>query len=157
VVKVTTIDVPAEAGKARKLRQRLSLDQLDYRRELARLAELGAPQVELSRVLGISQPSLSSALKKARDTQPPREGFSGSDPFEICQRYAVGELTREQVIDELTRWEYVPLEPRQHDYFDDLRFDTPGSIEEIGRAFDAGLIDGEIHDTVLDRVTGNAA
>lgn len=153
---MTTIDVPAEAGKARKLRQRLSLDQLDYRRELARLAELGAPQVELSRVLGISQPSLSSALKKARETQPPREGFSGATSYEICQRYSVGELTREQVLDELKRWEYVVPEPGEHDYFDDLRFDTPGSFDDVARAHDDGLIDNEIYDAVLDHVAGEA-
>lgn len=147
---MTTIDYTREAGRARTLRQRVNLDQLDYRRELARLASLGIPQRQLSKVLGISQPSLSSALKTAEKVSPTRPGFSGADPYEVCLRYSVGELSREQLIAELQRWDYVVPEPREHDHFDDLRFDTPGSFSDVERALNDGLIDGEAYDTVLE-------
>lgn len=149
---MTTIDYTVEAGRARTLRQRVNLDQLDYRRELTRLASLGCTQRQLSKVLGISQPSLSSALKTAEKVPPSRPGFSGADPYEVCQRYSVGELTREQLVDELTRWDYVTPANREHDYFDDLRFTTPGSFDDVGQAFDDGLIDTEVYDTVLAAV-----
>lgn len=37
-----------------------------------------------------------------------KEGFSGADPYEIIQRYVIGELDRAQLLDELGRWEYTP-------------------------------------------------
>lgn len=151
---MTTIDFTAEAGRARTLRQRVNLDQLDYRRELSRLAGLGGTQRQLSKVLGISQPSLSTALKTAQKVPPARTGFSGADPYEVCQRFAVGELTREQLIDELTRWQYATVARRENDYFDDLRFATPGSFDDVGQAFDDGLIDADAYDTVLAVVAG---
>lgn len=151
---MTTIDYAVEAGRARKLRQRVNLDQLDYRRELSRLASLGGTQRQLSKVLGISQPSLSTALKTAQKVPPAKPGFSGADPYEVCQRYAVGELTRDQLIDELTRWEYATPAKRERDYFDDLRFATPGSFADVGQAFDDGLIDVNAYDTVLAAVAG---
>ena len=151
---MTTIDFTAEAGRARTLRQRVNLDQLDYRRELSRLARLGGTQRQLSKVLGISQPSLSTALKTAQKIPPARPGFSGADPYEVCQRFAVGELTREQLIDELTRWQYATPAKREHDYFDDLRFATPGSFDDVGQAFDDGLIDADAYDTLLSAIAG---
>lgn len=149
---MSIIDYAVEAGHARRLRQRVNLDQLDYRRELLRLRALGASQRELSKVLGISQPSLSSAMKTAVKVPPPRPGFSGADPYEVCQRHAVGELTREQLIDELTRWDYATVAVGEHDYFDDLRFSTPGSFGDVAQAFDDGLIDAEAYDAVLEAV-----
>ncbi|WP_431030907.1 hypothetical protein [Plantibacter sp. RU18] len=147
---MTTIDYTMEAGRARTLRRRVNLDQLDYRRELTRLASLGIPQRQLSKELGISQPSLSTALKTAEKVSPARPGFSGADPYEICLRYSVGELTRDQLIDELTRWDYVIPEAREHDFFDDLRFSTPGSFSDVGQARNEGLIDGDAYDLVLE-------
>lgn len=145
-------DYSTEAGRARTLRQQVHLNQLDYRRELSRLASLSGTQREWAKALGISQPSLSSALKTARTVSPVRPGFSGADPYEVCQRYALGELTREQLIDELTRWDYVVHEKREHDYFDDLRFSTDGSFDDVGRAHDDRLLGDELYDTILDAV-----
>lgn len=146
---MSVIDLSAEVAKARVLRQRIELDQIDYRRELNRLAELNQPQRQISAALGISQPGLSTALKTAKKVPPARPGFSGASPYEICQRYAVNELTRDQVIDELTRWEYVIPEVIEHDYFDDLRFDTPGSLDDVVQAFHHGLIDADLYGVVI--------
>ncbi|MFB9163792.1 hypothetical protein [Arthrobacter psychrochitiniphilus] len=145
-------DYSIEAGRARTLRQQVHLNQLDYRRELSRLTSLGGTQREWARALGISQPSLSSALKTAGTVIAVRQGFSGADPYEVCQRYAVGQLTREQLIDELMRWDYVAPEKREHDYFDDLRFSTPGSFDDVGRAFNDRLLGGDLYDTILQAV-----
>lgn len=149
---MTTIDYPMEAERARTLRQQLELNQLDYRRELSRLVSLGGSQREWARALGISQPSLSSALKTAEKVPPVRPRFSGADPYEVCQRYAVGQLSREQLICELARWDYVVPEKREHDYFDDLRFSTPGSFDDVVRALGDGLLGAELYDTILDAV-----
>lgn len=147
---MTTIDYAVEAIRARTLRHRVKLDQLDYRRELVRLASLGGTQRELAHALGISQPSLSTALKTAKLVSPLKLGFSGATPYEVCQRYAVGQLNRDQVVDELTRWDYVIPAKREYDYFDDLRFFTPGSADDLGTALTDGLLDGATYDEVLD-------
>jgi DNA-binding transcriptional regulator YdaS (Cro superfamily) len=146
---MTTIDLHAETRRARTLRQKLELDQMDYRREIARLSALGT-QRELAQLLRISQPSLSGALKKAETVPPARPGFSGATPYEVCQRYAVGEITREQLVDELTRWEYVIPPKVEYDYFDDLREEPPGSFNDVLLARNAGLIDDDIYGRLLD-------
>ncbi len=146
---MATVDYAVEAKKARELRRRTLLGQMDYRRELSRLAGLGGTQRQLAQALGISQPSLSSALKAAQKVPAAREGFAGADPYEICLRYSVGELSCDEVIDQLTRWKYVARKPQEHDYFDDLRFEVPGSIDDVVRAADDGLIDGEVYDRVI--------
>ena len=68
-------------------------------------------QVELARGLGLSQPTISDALKTAARVPEPRPGFSGADPYEIAQRYAAGDLTREELVEELSPWEYRPGQP----------------------------------------------
>ena len=146
---MTTIDLHAETRRARTLRQKLELDQMDYRREIARLSALGT-QRELAQLLRISQPSLSGALKKAETVPPARPGFSGATPYEVCQRYAVGEISREQLVDELTRWKYVIPPKVEYDYFDDLREEPPGSFNDVLLARNAGLIDDDIYGRLLD-------
>jgi len=146
---MTTIDLHVETRRARTLRQKLELDQMDYRREIARLSALGT-QRELAQMLRISQPSLSVALKKAETVAPARPGFSGASPYEVCQRYAVGEISREQLLDELTRWEYVIPPQVEYDYFDDLREEPPGSFNDVLLARNAGLIDDDIYGGLLD-------
>ena len=63
---------------------------------------------QFARGLGINEYKLPDMLKKAERVEPIRAGFSSDSPYEICQRYYVGELTRAQAIDELVRWEYKP-------------------------------------------------
>jgi len=68
----------------------------------------------------------------------------------VCQRYAVGEITRDQLVDELTRWEYVIPPKVEYDYFDDLREEPPGSFNDVLLARNAGLIDDDIYGRLLD-------
>lgn len=104
-------------------------------------------QTDLAQSLGMTQPSISSALKSAAKVPEPREGFSGASAYEIAQRYAAGEIDRDQLVDELTRWEYVPRP--QTDGYDDLLIVPDGTFEEVGQARRNGLIDGETYDVIL--------
>ncbi len=69
-------------------------------------------------------------------------------PNEIAQRYATGELTRVQLVDELGRWAY-PSEVST-DGCDWLLVSTSESFDEVGRALSEGLIDNAIYDAILD-------
>ena len=131
---------------ARRLRSRRAVDGLDYLRVLRRLSG-SMTQTDLAQSLGMTQPSISSALKSAAKVPEPREGFSGASPYEIAQRFAAGEIDRDQLVDELTRWEYVPMP--HTDGYDDLLILPEGTFREVARARRDGLIDGETYDVIL--------
>ena len=100
----------------------------------------------------MTQPSISSALRSAARVAEPREDSSGASPYEIAQRYSAGEMTREQTIDELSRWQYVPA-PRT-DGYDWLTDDPDGTWDEVRRALSDGLLDAEMYTAVQDRIDG---
>ena len=145
---MSTVERIPDVEVARRLRSRREVDGLDYYRVLRRLA-VQMTQVDLARSLGLTQPSISSALKSAARVAEPRDGFSGASPYEIAQRYSAGGMSRDQTIDELARWEYVPA-PRTdgHDWLTD---DPDGTWDEVRRALSDGLLDAEMYTAVQDR------
>jgi len=138
-----------DVSRARTLRQRLALDRLDYEREVVRLTALMS-QSELSRQLHISQPTINETVKKAKGYAPVKSGFAGATPYEIAQRFAVGEIGRDEVIEQLARWEYAP--EGHTDGYDSLIVDPPGTFDDVIRARRHGLIDGVTYDVILDRM-----
>lgn len=133
-------------------RSRIEIADLKYKRKLKALRhspERQLSQARIARSLHISQPALSKALKSSESIGDVPEGFSGASPREICQLYAVGELSRDQVIDELSRWPYsAPI--RSDDAWDDLRVSLPGSWDEVDYAAEDGLIDDDLRDAIID-------
>ncbi|MCL3862985.1 hypothetical protein M1R94_18435, partial [Actinotalea sp. K2] len=95
----------------------------------------------------LSQAAVSKTLRSARTVPPVREGFSGASPYEIAQRYAAGELAREQLVDELARWQYVPM-PRTDDGIDDLVVIELGTFHEVSQARRDGLLDGAAYEEI---------
>lgn len=150
----TVSDLPPESvaeerttGVVRRLRSRLQVTRMSYLRALRVVAE-GVTQVQLAREIGISQPSVNSALKSAAAVLDVRPGFSGATPYEIAQRFDAGELTREQVVDELGRWDYRPGSPS--DGYDWSTYDA-GEFAEVERAHTEHLIDDGTYDEILVR------
>lgn len=144
---MSTLERRPDVKLARRLRSRRAVDGLDYLRELRRLSA-GMSQTDLAQSLGVTQPTISAALKSAAKVPDLLEGFSGASAYEIAQRYAAGEIDRDQLVDELTRWEYVPT-PHTEGPYDDLLILPEGTFEEVGRALDQGLIEGETYDVIL--------
>ncbi|MGQ4535195.1 hypothetical protein ACUH9Y_08895 [Dermabacteraceae bacterium P13115] len=139
------------AEQAKQIRILMEMKKLDHQRILLTLFERGLDPLAIAKLIGVPRPSVEAALVQAQEeeVEQARPGFSGTSPMEVCKRYAIGELTREQVIDELIRWEYVEVPEEEHDYFDDLRFSTPGSLDDVADAYYDKLIDGELHDEVV--------
>lgn len=140
---------------ARRARARRELGGLDYIRAVRSAVEAGAGQREIARALGIQQPSVSQLLRQAdaRGVKPIPEGFSGASPYEIAERYAAGDIDRNAMIRELSAWPYVKnegLAAAQDEWESTPYPDTPGSFEEVGQAFDEGLIDAEAYELILD-------
>ncbi len=147
---MTVMDIPVEAVAARKARVRRDVGELDYKRSVVRLKNSGATQKEIAQMIEVAQPTVHKLLKNAATVPMPVEGFSGADPFEICERYAADLISREQLIDELTRWEYAPQQHTVNE-FDDLIFEVPGSFDDVLRAFRRGLIDGPLYEELAER------
>ncbi|MGC8200938.1 helix-turn-helix domain-containing protein, partial [Salmonella enterica] len=76
-----------------RLRSRELVTHVSYLRAL-RTAAQDTTQTQLASRIGISQPSVNSALKSAAAVLDVRPGFSGATPYEIAQRFDAGELTR---------------------------------------------------------------
>ncbi|MGJ9422643.1 hypothetical protein [Aeromicrobium sp. CF3.5] len=130
-----------------RFRQRRELGDLDYRRALRRATDAGFSQRQLAAVLHIKQPSVHSALKNAVTVSEPLEGFSGATPTEICQRFAAEHISREVLVDELTRFPYVEAEST--DGYDSLLVNQPGTWSEVSAAVRRGLIDRSVYEDVF--------
>lgn len=142
--------------QARRALARADLGRLDYLRALQDAVQQGVGQREIARALHITQSAISQALTKAESkgvTAIPA-GFSGASPYEIAERYAAGEIDRGEMIRQLSTWPYVKAldhtEQLAAEWKAILPPDPPGTFEEVGEAFDKGLIDGDAYDIILD-------
>ncbi|UUL75526.1 helix-turn-helix transcriptional regulator [Pseudarthrobacter sp. Fe7] len=152
-----TITSPDHAiDQARRALAREDLGRLDYIRALREAVQQGLGQREIARALHITQSAISQALTKAesKGVKAIPEGFSGASPYEIAERYAAGDIDRDEMIRQLSAWPYVKspdhTEQLATEWKAILPPDPPGTFEEVGEAFDKGLIDGEAYDIILD-------
>ncbi|WP_188896517.1 hypothetical protein [Microlunatus endophyticus] len=99
-------------------------------------------QSDIARALGLTQPSISSALKSAAKIPDPPAGFSGASVYEIAQRFTAGKLAREDLVDQLGRWQ----DPNTRSAREQRRVD-----DELTRALRDGLLDDAVYRAVLDR------
>ncbi len=130
-------------------RRRMDLAELDFQREVRRLLEAGDSVEHVAVWLRMKlRPTAAQELVRAAGEVPmPLEGLSGATPYEICERYSVGQFDRERLIDELKRYPYVPegtLAPG-----DDLIVDPPGTISDVILAESMDLIDETVYGEVI--------
>jgi transcriptional regulator with XRE-family HTH domain len=145
---MSTVDRAVDLTAVRRLRHQHLIDRLDYLRGLRQLA-VGMTQSELARALGLTQPSISSALKSANKLADPRPGFSGATVYEIAQRFTAGRLGRAQLIDELGRWDHEPQQTAGQ-----LWVTVDGAADtmiELHKALRDGLFDTDTYQAVIDR------
>ncbi|MGB3055471.1 MAG: hypothetical protein WBB52_11515 [Acidimicrobiales bacterium] len=138
-----------EPDRLVKARVGKKIADLDYQRELLRAREGGASQRDMAKVLGMSQPSVKSALDTAAKVSMPLSGFAGASPGEICQRFAAGLIDRERLVDELTRFPYVQGD--RTDGYDTLLVDPSGTWAEVSNAVRRGLIPDDVYEEVFIR------
>lgn len=138
-----------EPDRLVKARVGKKIADLDYHRELLRARKGGASQRDMANVLGISQPSVKSALDTAAKVSMPLSGFAGASPGEICQRFAAGLIDRERLVDELTRFPYSKGD--RTDGYDTLMMDPPGAWTEVSDAVRRGLIPDDVYEEVFNR------
>jgi hypothetical protein len=73
-------------------------------------------------------------------------------PLTIAERYQRGELTRDEVIQELIDYDYLPQDRVPDDMTVDVAMYIDGSWDDMETALGRNLIDAEIYQLVLDAV-----
>jgi hypothetical protein len=73
-------------------------------------------------------------------------------PYTIAERYHRGELTRDQVVQELIDYDYLAQDEIPDDLTVDVAAYIDGSWDDMERALRHDLIDGEIYAAVLAAV-----
>lgn len=124
-----------------------------YLRHLRQLHERGFTRVRLAEIVGVSQPTISDMLRRARIDAPDlRPGTHGGTAYEIAVRYAAGEIPRAAMLRELTGWEYErPAEPNPFEWSEDGSPVVEGSFTmQVGRALREGFLTDEDYDGLLE-------
>ncbi|MBF4624781.1 hypothetical protein [Clavibacter sp. VKM Ac-2872] len=145
-------DAPVEVRPAERALRVLRLVELDYLREVRRLLDSGYDAAKLTQDLAVFQPADLDRIAAAREVPVLVAGFSGATPYEICERYSVGMLDRDRLVDELVRFPYVPRD--QVDGYDNLVVNPPGTWADVERASGNDLIGIDIYGEVFDRRNG---
>ncbi|MFD6896203.1 hypothetical protein ACFWB0_16835 [Rhodococcus sp. NPDC060086] len=124
-----------------------------YLRHLRHLHERGFTQMRLAKIVGVSQPTISDMLRRARIDAPDlRPGTHGGTVYEIAARYAAGEIARAAMMRELTGWEYErAVEANPFEWVDDGNPSVEGSFTmQVGRALRDGFLTDEDYDALLE-------
>lgn len=108
-------------------------------------------EADISYALTAPIQNIRGALAESSTIEPVVEGFSGADPEEIIKRHFIGQISTEQLIDELTRWDY-PVEQLSTMDTDDTYESLPGSFDQVSDARGHRLLDGPLYTAIVDRL-----
>lgn len=154
---VTVMEKEQQLQRLQQLRWMREIGDLDFRRLVRSLYESGVSQSEIARRLSVSQQSVGAMIQRNEDVEYPREGFSSASPMEVCQRYAAGMISQDQLVDELGRWEYAPgSKDLRGDAPVDIVISEPGTVDEVVRASHMGLLDRGAYGAVYERLKKRA-
>lgn len=145
-------EIENEIRSAVRERARETVAHAAYVRSVKDLLSRGVSQSELARRLGISQPAVWKMAARAGDLSVVPEGFTGADAYEIIQQYAAGDLSEDELKDQLVRWKFTPGEFT--DGYDWTTGELSSFSKEVGRAYDERLIDAELYDWLVDHAIG---
>lgn len=71
------------------------------------------------------------------------------EPYEMCKRYAAGKLTRDELVDALTDFQYARV-THTESILDDAII-PEGAFFDVEQALSSGLIDDNLFDEVVER------
>ena len=130
-----------------RARARCNLAERALREAVNDAALAGVEAVEIAPSLKIARQDavkLVARLERERGA----DGRLPTDAYAVAERYAVGELSRTEMLATLTGWRYTP-EKVMRGYSDDIGVTAEGSFRDrVGRAFGDGLIDGEDYEAI---------
>lgn len=142
-------------GQLEKLRLQQELLSLRQDRALVLAWQRGITLDELSRLMRIPREEVAQRLDYAEDdTRNWVDGRLGGSPLEIVLMHAVGEITREQMINELADFPYVPNAPPITTLDDDLPEIIPGSWDQLASLRVRGHVSGSDFGEIIQRRAG---
>lgn len=154
VVGVSETTVEHALEQARHLRLVEDLASRDVLRAVRSAADLGALQREIAAALRVSQPAVVKMLQRQPADAPSiPAGHSGATPYEVAERYAAGQVSREQMRAELGAWHYAP---RQAPDIDEAGVPDLTTVDALDEALRRGLIDEDDYDAIADLLEVNA-
>ena len=149
----------AGTNQAKKLREKLTL--LDRHRSLNREVRAGVPLEQVAALMKLSLDEFSQMHKQAVKAKSNRVYpnsqtlyFSSATPYEICERFAAGMLNSDEVIAELSVWEYAEPEPNGHEIIREFRIEPLGSFADVDRARKHRLIGHDFYNAIYSAVFG---
>ncbi|KJY44121.1 hypothetical protein VR41_00115 [Streptomyces sp. NRRL B-1568] len=101
--------------------------------------------------LGLNPVTVDQLVEEARQLAPVPPGRLGRSPEHVAYRYAAGEISREELIEALATWPYVPSQPISEGLWDDYASFTPGSFDEVQRAANLSYIDDDTFEEIVQR------
>lgn len=122
-------------------REQQHLAEMQLRRGIFKLADLGMSQRDIAALAGISQPEVSRRLSRRElttDRPSPREVISQRDG---------GQIDSEQMVRELSRMRMTHRTPKRGGAYDSAASAT-GTAKELAAAFQDGLISEQEYETV---------
>ncbi|KJY44119.1 hypothetical protein VR41_00100 [Streptomyces sp. NRRL B-1568] len=134
---------------ANKARETLARE----RKALAALAavEAGESLDAVGSAVGLHPDDVSKLVDEARQLALVPPGRLGRSPEHVINRYAAGEISREELIETLATWPYVPAQPISEGLWDDYASFTPGSFDEVENAANLAYIDDDTYEVILQR------
>lgn len=146
------IESPRDSEMATELLRARELSEvalLDYKR-LLRAAAKQMTQTQIAGILRLSQPAIATALKRAAKVPDAVADFKAASPHEVCQRYAAGLISRDEVVRELVAWPYN--DTPTFNEFGEVQGDTSGTFTDVENAVMFGLIDDSIYEEVFNQL-----
>lgn len=140
-------ETPAWERELVVARARRNVAERALREAVNAAALAGAGAAEVARVLRMARPDAERLLAGLERDRGP-DGRLPDTAYAIAERYAVGELSREQLLELLVAWPYTP--ERSTDEWNNLSVLPKGSFTDtVVRAADDGLITDEEYDAIV--------
>lgn len=128
-------------------REQQHLAEMELRRGIFELADLGVPQRDIARLAGISQPEVSRRLT--------RRGLTASrpSPREVISQRQAGLIDSDAMVRELSTMAMTHRIPARDSGYDSAAAQT-GTAKELAAAFQDGLISEREYETVRKAIAG---
>lgn len=131
-------------------REQQHLAEMQLRRGIFELADLGVAQRDIAKVAGISQPEVSRRLSRRRLTE------SQPSPREIVSRRQAGQIDSEEMVRELSEMHMTHRTPSRNSAYDAAAAMT-GTAKELAAAFQDGLITEDEYERVRKAIAERRA
>lgn len=140
-----------------KATARKTVGEEGWFRTIAAAVEAAPSQEAVAEALHTSQVNVSRWAAKGREIAAARGDQAASSPYEAALRYSLGEISRDQVIEILSTWEYRGWNNRTAGEQDDLLNTVAGSFDELIAAHADGLLEDDTYDAIADALEERAA